>query len=236
MIECVLGDREEMHEVIQQNYASILAMIFLVIFSLMNSNFEQDTNNKFINMAILNVILIGMEAYQEELSDALYVKETLLTFTHIIRASFPYLFVLMIYTTTTFQEIIISIPSILNTVYLLFNLSRKNLIFVSEKNIVYLPFVVGVFYAIYLIYLTYRKLNQKNYYESILIIISCAICILAAFLESTFSYKSILTTSYSLSVIFFYLFYHTNQNNCDVLTGTYIRRRFFIDAKKMKNT
>ena len=94
------------------------------------------------------------------------------------------------------------------------------------------PFIVGTFYGILLVASTFWFVRSSQWEEGIFALLIALISGMGTVLESRYKLHGILPSSLAVCLGFYYLFFHTYQNDRDVLTGVLLRRKFYQDANK----
>lgn len=234
-----------LREIIQQNFMSTIIVLFLIIFIVTNSNFDKLTNHLFLASALCVLILIIEETWEFQLAQqSTYssLRVVLSAIGYTLRPTTAYFLVMIILRKTPRHMFLMSIPLIIN-MFVSFSSLFNNWAFsytMSNKFVRgplgYIPFIVAGFYVAVLLYKTIRERCKGGRIEAMTISGIAILTIVATLMESVFGFRMIQCGCSGISITFFYLFLHTNQNNRDPLTGCLTRRKFYLDANKYEHS
>lgn len=231
------------YDIIQQNFISVTIIIFLILFILTNNNFDKTTNKLFLSSAICVLLFIGEEAWEAQLAKLttfVNLRLYLSIVGYILRPMTAYFLVMIISKRTYKQTLLLSVPIIINTLVTLSALFSKWSFWYTENNqfmrgpLGYTPFITAGFYVLTILLITMKKCKKGDLMETMTISAIVVLTIVATIMESVYHFASIQSAASGISITFYYLFLHTNQNNRDPLTGTLTRRRFYLDAEKYR--
>lgn len=230
-------------EIIQQNFMAVAIIIFLMLFILSNNNFDKKTNRLFLCSAVCVLLFIVEEAWEGQLAQRelySYMRVVLSAAGYMLRPMTAYFLVMIIGKRTWKWTMLMSIPAVLNVLVAFsalfggwaFGYTRANEFVRGPLGFV--PFVTAGFYVIALLLMTMRKCKKGDLMEAMTVSAIVILTIIATVMESAFHFRSIQSAASGISITFYYLFLHTNQNNRDPLTSALTRRRFYLDAERYR--
>lgn len=240
-----VGRKIIMHNIIQQNFAGVVIIIFLILFILTAGNFERKINRLFLGAAICILLLIVeelLEEYFAAASEPSVIRSILSAIGYTLRPISVYFLAMVINRNSKKNIFWISIPMVINAIIVFSSIPLKTVFFYTDANefvrgpLWFVPFVVAAFYVILLLMFTVQECKKSDRTEAITILAIVFISVVSTIMESVFGFSAIQSASSGISITFYYLFFHTNQNNKDTLTGAFIRRRFYLDAKNYSST
>lgn len=232
-------------EIIQQNFIALVVILFLIMFIMTNSNFDKKTNRLFLASALCLLVLVIEETWevqmaQEPTYSSLRVLLSAIGYT--LRPTTVFFLVMIIDKSITKRLSMLAIPIIVNA-FISFSALFGDWSFSYTVNNEFVrgplgmtPFIVGGFYIIVLLYRTIRDSRKGGATETMTLVAIGLLTLIATIMESVFDFRGIQCACGGISIVFFYLFLHTNQNNRDPLTGALTRRKFYLDAAKYNNT
>lgn len=232
------------YNTIEQNFITIVITLFLIMFILTNSNFEEKTNHLFLASALCILILIAEETWEVQFAQQTtqsQMRVLLSAIGYTLRPTAVYFLVLIIYQKTLKHISILSIPIIINAIVSFSALFCNWAFWYTPNNefvrgpLGVIPFIVAGFYVIMLLYRTIKESRKGSVVEVMILCSIGFLTVIATIMESVFGFRGIQTACGGISITFFYLFLHTNQNNRDPLTGALTRRKFYLDGAKYNN-
>lgn len=233
------------NEIIQQNFMGVMIILFLILFILANNNFDRRTNRLFLCSAICVLLFIIEEICEGQLAlktTYSHLRVALSAVGYVLRPMTAYFLVMIICRNTTKWKILISIPIAINAVVSFSALFCRWSFWYTEANefvrgpLGFVPFVTAGFYVITILVMTVSSIRKGNKMEAMTVSLIVMLTVGATIMESVFHYRSIQGAAGGISITFYYLFLHTNQNNRDPLTGALVRRRFYLDAERYRTT
>lgn len=232
-------------EIIQQNFIALVVVLFLIMFIMTNSNFDKKTNRLFLASALCLLILIIEETLEVQLAqEPTYssLRVLLSAIGYTLRPTTVFFLVMITDRTLSKRLSMLAIPIIINA-FVSFSALFGDWSFSYTANNEFVrgplgmtPFIVGGFYVFILLYRTIRDSRKGGATETLTLAAIGLLTLIATVMESVFGFRGIQCACGGISIVFFYLFLHTNQNNRDILTGALTRRKFYLDAAKYNNT
>lgn len=231
------------NELIQQNFMGVVIILFLILFILANNNFDKRTNQLFLCSAICVLLFIIEETWEGQLAlktTYSYVRVVLSAVGYVLRPMTAYFLVMIICRNTTKWKILMSIPMAINAVVSFSALFGRWSFWYTETNefvrgpLGFVPFVTAGFYVITILVMTVLSTRKGDKMEAMTVSLIVVLTASATIMESVFHFSSIQSAASGISITFYYLFLHTNQNNRDPLTQALVRRRFYLDAERYR--
>lgn len=233
------------NELIQQNFMGVVIILFLIMFILTSNDFDKRTNHLFLCSAICVLLFIVEEAWERQLAiETTYsqLRVVLSAIGYVLRPMTAYFLVMIICRNSTKLKILLSIPIIVNIIVSFSALFCKWAFWYTDTNefvrgpLGFIPFVTAGFYVIALLIMTVLSTKKGDKMEAMTVSFIVMLAAGATIMESVFGFHSIQSAAGGISITFYYLFLHTNQNNRDPLTHALVRRRFYLDAEKYRTT
>lgn len=234
-----------LQELIQQNFMGVTIILFLIMFILSNNNFDKKTNRLFLASAICVLLFIMEEAWEGQLAQRTTYTEPRVLLSAIgytLRPMTAYFLVMIIFRKTKQWKMVISIPIVINALVAFSALFCKWSFSYTETNefvrgpLGFTPFITAAFYILTILILTIAEGKKESMMEMATVSATVILIVIATIMESVFRFTSIQSAACGISITFYYLFLHTNQNNRDPLTGALVRRRFYLDAERYRTT
>lgn len=234
-----------LHEFLQVNYAALAGCLFLSVFILTNRLFHPETIKLFWYTILCTLVLVAADSLELWASSWAYPSKfrvfmSIIGYT--LRPFGAYCLLCILNRESRKKKTWLAIPLLFNAVCVFsafftpitFSYSSENAFVRGPLGMV--PFLVSGFYLFAIVFFTLRTYQEGNRLESLI-----AFCIsitlgLASILESAFGFIGLLNVSSSLSVIFYYLYLHTQQFIRDPLTNLLNRRCFYLDAEAHLNS
>lgn len=234
-----------MREMIQQNFMAVAIIMFLILFILSNSSFDKKTNRLFLCSAVCVLLFIIEEAWERQFAQRdtySYIRVVLSAIGYMLRPMTAY-FLVMIFGKKNLKWIILmSVPAMLNVLVSFSALFGGWAFGYTQTNefvrgpLGFAPFVTAGFYITTLFLMTMWKCKKGDLMEAMTVSVSVLLTVIATVMESVFYFYSIQSAASGISITFYYLFLHTNQNNRDPLTSALTRRRFYLDAERYRTS
>lgn len=232
-----------MYEIVQQNFMGVAIIVFLILFITTNNNFDKKTNGLFLASSICVLLFIIEEAWEGQLAQReVYtdLRVHLSAVGYMLRPATAYFLVMIIWKSTFKGKILMSIPLAVNILVSLSALFSPLAFGYTQANefvrgpLGFVPFVTAGFYVLAILFLTVRHCKKGDVMEGMTVSAIVMLTVIATVMESVFHFRSIQSAASGISITFYYLFLHTNQNNRDPLTGALTRRRFYLDAERYR--
>lgn len=233
-----------LHDFIQLNFTTILSCLFLSVFILTNHLFSWKVIRLFwvtIGCTIALVAADSLELWAATWTHPSQFRVLMSAIGYSLRPLGAFCLICILERDSESTKKWLPIPFAVNVVCVFSALFTPVVFSYTSDNIFVrgplgaVPFLVSGIYLIAMVFFTVKKYNEGNHTESLIaffISISLAVSSIA---ESVYHFDGFLNASSSLSVIFYYLYLHTQQFRRDPLTNLLNRRCFYLDAEAHLN-
>ncbi len=228
-------------ELIYINYTTILISIFMIIFLLSNVSFERKTVRMFmisILTALVLVVVDSVETYTESLSYPTTLRILMSAIGYSLRPISILCVLLIITEKNDLKRKLLMLPVIINAIISFSALFCDVAFSYSDTNefergpLGFATYVTGAIYLVLLCVETIKYIQQKDYYEALIVFGIAFINVLSIYLEAVYKFAGFINASIAISVTFYYLYYHTQNFKRDALTKTLNRRTFDVDVER----
>ena len=229
------------------NFPPIVAIIILVAFIKTNVTFS-DTINRIFFLACTTVFLLvaadSTRFVTARMDYPTFLRYFSKSFGYILRPLIIYLITLIAKRKKTKNLFIYSIPllfTILVCTLNMFPFARGILFTCDEHNVFhrgplgFTPHCVCIFYAIFLLYYSFKNFSHNRYEPLVVIIIEVA-AFTAMVGEMLYDFDFILSQVLVSSVIFYYFFLMTMTYKRDTLTKFLNRRCFYLEVNHLQKS
>lgn len=228
--------------VIQYYYIGVMVSLFLLYFILEKNSFSREVNFCFILSALCTLFLSLSDAAETLLAMKTYPTTARILVSacgYVFRPAVAYLVLqIAIRKASRVVKWLSSIPMIFEIIVsfsalftdIAFGYDAHNQFYRGPLGIT--PFVIGALYGILLVVATFWLVRKAQWEEGMFVLIIAIVNVSGTVLESIYKLDGILPSSIAVSVTFYYLFFHTYQNDRDALTGVLLRRKFYQNAQK----
>lgn len=233
-----------LHSFIQNNYATFIGCLCLMVFIL--TNHLLDTKNTGLFLTAIGCILLLVTVDALELWAASWAHPTAFRILmsavgYSLRPAVAYLIICILEHKGIFLKRILFVLLMGNAVCsfsaffcpLMFSYSADNLFIRGPLG--YVPFVVSAILVACMLIFTIQKYYEGAYAESLIALIIVVICVISIIGEVVFHFKGLLNCSCTIAVVFYYLYLQTQQLKRDHLTNLRNRHCFYIDVKKKRD-
>ena len=232
---------------VELNFPALIILAFMSVFLTMNSLFQKRINRTF--GLSLFITIIEMLTYCAEIRAAEDggSRELCILFCAVgyaIRPVIIYLFVKLSLRnehTSIRMKLIMYVPMIINAIAA-FSAYFTDIVYTynDENEFVrgmfgYCTHIVCIFYMLLLLMLTISRFCRRDFSEGLIILLIVTVNIIAMFMESFLGMYGPSRTAYSLSIVFYYMFFSVESFKRDPLTNALNRHCFYIDSEKHKD-
>lgn len=226
------------------NYATLLIIIFMIIFLFTNIMFEKRITTLFtvaILSALVLVIVDSIESWTATLPYPTTLRIWMSAIGYSTRPICIMNVLLIVVRNHRNKQFLLLIPSTINAL-ISFSALFSELAFSYDENnefvrgpLGFSAYIVCGIYLLLLVIVTIRYLKERNYYESLVVIAIVITAVTSLFLEVAFAFEGFVNATIAISVTFYYMFFHTQTIKRDPLTNAFNRRCFYADAKRNYN-
>lgn len=226
--------------IVQGNFINFCIAIYMFIFVLTNRSLTKEKTQKFIFASILVIILIVADSLDYYFSS--FPHETI--FRYITSAlgyalrpmAIWFIVIIAMELNRTFTYIVRGLL-ICNAILAFGSIFTHCMFYFDENNefhrgiFGFFPFVLSGFYMIILAWGVIRKFRIGNIRESAIIFLIVIMSSLGVCMETFFHFKFILDGVGNISIVFYYLFFHTQTYKRDAMTNVLNRHAFYNDIE-----
>ena len=230
-------------ELVEINYASVIILLFFLVFIFTNDYFPQRIRTLFLLADVLLLCLVVADSieYWTASLDALTPTRILMSaIGYSIRPVIIYVIILLLGNLKDKKYTWISIPLVVNTI-IAFSAFFVDYAYsyTTDNQFVrgplgYFAFVTSGFYEIVLLICTIKLYKSVKISETIISVVVLFTFTISILMESVWKYEGIINVSGAVALIFYYLYLNTQQFKRDPLTNVLNRRCFYMDAEKNK--
>lgn len=227
---------------VEQDYATVLICTFTILFILTNQSFEKKITRLFLmaTWTVLGLVLAdGIELWASTWPYPSLIRKLTSAFGYSLRPAIAYWIIVILKRNQENENRLLAIPLIIN-ILTSFSTCFSDIVFTYTKDNVftrgplgYLPFIVSGFYIVTMMSCTVKKYKDGNRAESFIAIAIAMMSIFATLMEAALKYDGFLNVTCAISIIFYYLYLHTQKYKRDTLTNVLDRRSFYLDCQKL---
>ena len=235
-----------LQEILQQNFAAIVTTLFLILFITTGCNFDIRVNKLFLSATSCILALITLEIIEHLCAPDLELKvfrRILSAAIHSLRPTILYLILLILCRKNEKRNmllfrilLIISILSAFLSIFFKVGFRHSAQGELIRGPLALVSVAISGIYLLLLLILTLKRYRHDSSKEYLLTLAIVIMFIVGLVLEFVFGYSYIMTACYAITATFYYLFFLTSTDNHDLLTGALVRRRFYLDAEKFRET
>ncbi len=233
-----------LHDLIHVNYATILIVVFLIIFLLSNASFERKTMRLFVISIAIGVVLVvvdSIESYTATWSEPSNLRILMSAIGYTLRPMSVLCVLRIIIRNKKINKPLFYTPVIINTI-VSFSPFFCDWAYSYDKNNEFVrgplgitAYITSAIYLIVLCCLTVQYIREKSYYEGMIVFVITATSILSIFLEVVFAFDGFINASIAVSVTFYYMYYLVINFKNDPLTQVLNRHYFDIGIERNKD-
>lgn len=230
---------------VEQNYATVLICCFTILFIITNQSFEKKITRFFLiaTVTVLGLVLCdSIELWAATWTYPSLTRKLTSAIGYSLRPAIAYWIIVILRRNQERENKLLAIPLIINAL-ISFSVCFSGIMFsfTEENNFVrgplgYFPFVVSGFYILVMAICTVKKYKDGNKMEPCIAIAVALMSIVATSLQAALNFNGFLNVTCAISIIFYYLYLHTQKYKRDTLTNVLNRRCFYLDAKKLFNS
>ena len=233
-----------LHSFIQNNYATLIGCVCLLVFILTNHLLSAKQMKLFLGAIFCILALVVADAL--ELWAASWAQPTpfrvlMSSIGYSLRPTVAYLIICILDNKSATLKrglfallaanIVCSFSAFFSPV--MFSYAADNSFVRGPLG--YVPFVVSAILMACMLVFTVQKYHEGAYAESLIALLIVAISTLSIVAETVFHFRGLLNASCIISVVFYYLYLQTQQLKRDQLTNLRNRHCFYLDAEKKRD-
>ncbi len=230
-------------DLIEINYASVVILLFFLVFIFTNDYFAQRIRTLFLLADVLLLCLVvvdSIEYWTASLDTLTSLRILMSAIGYSIRPIIIYVVILLLGNAKGKKYAWLSIPLVVNTLIAFsaffvdyaYSYTMDNQFVRGPLG--YFAFVTSGFYEIVLLICTIKLYKSVKISETIISVVVLFTFMIAILLESVWKFEGIINVSGAVALTFYYLYLNTQQFKRDPLTNVLNRRCFYMDAEKHK--
>lgn len=230
-------------ELIEINYASVVILLFFLVFIFTNDYFAQRIRTLFLLADVLLLCLVvvdSIEYWTASLDTLTPLRILMSAIGYSIRPVIIYVVILLLGNAKGKKYAWLSIPLVVNTLIAFSTFFVDYAYSYTIDNqfvrgpLGYFAFVTSGFYEIVLLICTIKLYKSVKISETIISVVVLFTFTIAILMESVWKYEGMINVSGAVALTFYYLYLNTQQFKRDPLTNVLNRRCFYMDAEKHK--
>ncbi len=230
-----------LHELIYINYTTVLIVLFMIMFLISNVSFEKRIVRMFmisILTALVLVIVDSVESYTETLAYPTMLRVLMSAIGYSVRPLSIFCVLLIITNKRGIHRLLLALPVIINTLISFSALFCDIAFSYTETNefdrgpLGFTTYITGAIYLVLLCVETVKYIQQKDYYEALIVFGIAFINVISIYLEAVYKFAGFINASIAISVTFYYMYYHVQHFKRDALTRALNRRTFEVDVQR----
>lgn len=225
--------------IVQTNFIDLSIVFFIYVFLMTNSTLYKKTVSKFIMATvILNILIIAdsTDYWLASFSQVHYMRYVTSALGYTLRPMPIYLFVMSMSHYDKQKNFLLGIPAAANGIICFSSIFTHSVFYFDSANqfvrgpLGFLPFLVAGFYMVILMVISLTKYRLGAKVECAIVMFIAFMCTVAVCMETFYHYKFIINGIGGISIVFYYLFLHTQTFKRDALTMALDRHSFYVDS------
>lgn len=227
---------------VQTNFIDFIIVLYIYVFMLTNRTLERRKTRMFVIATILVNILIvadSLDYYFTSFDHPVVYRYLTSATGYSLRVTAIIMLLLNMRNDKTHHNLHIYVPLIVNAVIAYTSIFTKWMFYFDENNEFHrgflgiLPFAISGFYMLELTVKAISRYRLGHRRESAVVLWVALMSVVAVCMESLFHFKFIINGIGGISIVFYYLFLHTQTFKRDALTNALNRHSFYADEKWM---
>lgn len=231
-------------EFLLMNFGTIVIAIVMPVFMKTNRAFEKREERLFLTtLFLLDILLVvdNIEWWTSTLAYPTMLRVWMSAIGYTVRPLVILTIILIVLRGRINRLPVLVLPALVNGIVAFSALFTDIAYSYDEANEYVrgpLGFTAHIISAIYLVIVlcyTIQFFVEKNVYEGMVVVAIILSVVLATAFETILKMKGLLRLAIGLSIVFYYLYFHTQCFKRDTLTGCLSRRFFYIDADRRQS-
>ena len=233
-----------LNALIENNYAAVVGCLFLLVFILTNHLQSAKYTKLFLGAICCILALVAvdsLELWAASWARPSWLRVLMSVLGYILRPMAAYLIICILKDGMGLLKRIMLGLLIVNTLCafsaffspIMFSYSADNAFVRGPLGFV--PFLVSAVFLVFMLVFTAQKYHDGEYAESMIALCIVLMSVVSIVAESVFHFKGPLNATSAIAVIFYYLYFQTQQLKRDQLTDLRDRRCFYLDAEKRQD-
>lgn len=231
-------------EFILMNFGTIVIAIVMPVFMKTNRAFEKREERLFLTaLFLLDILLVvdNVEWCTSTLSYPTMLRVWMSAIGYTVRPLVILTIILIVLRGRISKLPILILPAVVNAVVAFSALFSDIAYSYDEANeyvrgpLGFTAHIISAVYLVIVLCLSIQFFVEKNVYEGMVVVAIIMSVVMATALETILKMKGLLRLAIGLSIVFYYLYFHTQSFKRDTLTGCLSRRFFYIDADRRQS-
>lgn len=234
-----------LYYLVQTNFIDLTIVLFSYIFLLTNRTFDKKQTSVFLTACVIvNILIIAdsLDYYFKSFSQPVVYRY----FTSATGYTFRPIGIIMILLNLKQKEddrrhmYLIFVPAAINMLLAYTSVFTHWMFYYDESNefhrgpIGVLPFLISGIYMLDLTVRGLQKYRMGNRKESAVLLMVAFMAVVSVCMETFLHFKFIINGVGAISIVFYYLFLHTQTFKRDALTGALNRHAFYLDTTRFQ--
>lgn len=228
------------HDLIAENYSTVLIIICMVTFLLSNVNFERRVMKNFmvaIMMVVVLTIVDNVESWTATFDHPTMLRIVMSAIGYTVRPISVLCILLIIIRDKAHKKTMLVMPAVINGLIAFSAVFTDIAYSYSETNefvrgpLGISAYVTSAIYLIVLVVVTFAYRKERNHYESFVVITIVVVNVMSTVFE-VLGFSGFINNTMALSITFYYLYFHTQSVKKDPLTQALNRRCMYLDVER----
>ena len=233
-----------LNEFIQMNFGTIVIIIVMPVFMKTNRVFGKREERLFLTTILFLGILTvvdNIEWWTSTLPYPTMLRVWMSAIGYTIRPLVVLAIIQIVLRGRVHRMTVLVIPAIINDIVAFSALFADIAYSYDEANeyvrgpLGFTTHIISAFYLVIVLCLSIQFFVEKNVYEGMVVVAIILAIFLATAFETILKMKGVLRLAIALSIVFYYLYFHTQCFKRDTLTGCLRRRFFYLDAARRQS-
>lgn len=231
-------------EFIQMNFGTIVIAIVMPVFMKTNRSFDKREEKLFlITLFLLDILIVvdNIEWWTSTLTHPTMLRVWMSAIGYTVRPIVVLTIIMIVLRGRVNKIPTLFLPAIVNGIIAFSALFTDIAYSYDEANeyvrgpLGFTAHIISAFYLVIVLCYTIQFFVEKNIYEGMVVVAIILSVVMATALETLLKMKGLLRLAIGLSIVFYYLYFHTQSFKRDTLTGCLSRRFFYIDADRRQS-
>lgn len=229
--------------IIQTNFVSITIILFLYIFLMTNhSQNKEITRMFFVTTIVVNILIVAdaLDYYYASFSELNELRYITSATGYSFRPIGLLVFIFNLKKIKRSRCIRLLIPFFINMVLAYSSIFTHVMFYFDEANqfhrgpVGMLPFIISGYYTLVMTAMAAQKHMIGDKKEAAVVLWVAIMLTAAVVMESVYHFHFMISGVALVSIVFYYLFLHTQAYKRDAMTNTLNRHAFYADVDKFK--
>lgn len=228
-------------EFIQMNFGTIVIAIVMPVFMKTNRVFGKREERLFLTtIFLLDILLVvdNVEWWTSTLAHPTMLRVWMSAIGYTVRPLVILAIILIVLRGRVSKILMLILPAVVNAI-VAFSALFTDLAYSYDAFNEYVrgplgftPHIISAIYLVVVLCYSIVFFVEKNVYEGMVVVAIILALVMATAFETILKMKGVLRLAIGLSLVFYYLYFHTQCFKRDTLTGCLRRRFFYLDADR----